>query len=269
MSNSINTNGINFNNAQLMQMSKALNGASKTTDASIFNMVGRLDANANNQLDANETSLPNLMTLGKEALAKLATALKIPVGNTGSEAKTEDTIINDYFKPFADNVLEQSSGDTKTVPQMSKEVFDNTMNSIIAEKKAQGIEILSQEKVANSSKDGSHNDTVITFTDGTKLTVSNGVRDSGNTTANIISYSKDDSHEAELLDLKSANNSHENTFYILDDTNVQGSFENIEHSGGTSKELESFSVYSKVSTAEDGTRNVQGKTKHVTSHELE
>jgi len=164
-----------LNNQQLMTISDNLVGVSKTSNASLFNDVKRLDENKNEEIERPESGIAKLVSLGNAILNKLANLfgmdLNKPTENHPSatfEDAQNEQIVDNYFKPITNKVMDASPQQVKEGAlenMVNAEQIEYTFNAIKADKQSQGIEVISEVEGENRKE--------VIFSDGSDLSISN------------------------------------------------------------------------------------------------
>src|SRR5574344_1767131 len=214
MTDAVNTNRI-INNSDLVNVSKALVGVTEKNNQSVFKAAEKLDSNKNKELETNETVVSKLLSLGDSVILGIAKMLNISIGKDSSD-NAKDNILDDYFKPFAENTGKEIEKTKNPTIQMSAEVLSNTLKSIIQDKQSKGIEIKNQtresgdynyrageSKIEENGKkgkfidlryntSGNKNKSVIEFTDGTSLVIMKDANNESSSTKYVLSYTSND-----------------------------------------------------------------------------
>lgn len=164
-----------LNNQQLMTISDNLVGVSKTSNASLFNDVKRLDEDKDEEIERPESGIAKLVSLGNAILNKLANLfgmdLNKPIENqppaTFEDAQNEQ-IVENYFKPITNKVMDASPQQVKEGAlenMVNAEQIEYTFNAIKADKQSQGLEVISEVEGENRKE--------VIFSDGSDLSISN------------------------------------------------------------------------------------------------
>lgn len=170
------TGASNFlNTQQLMNISDNIVGITKENNSSIFSDVQTLDSNRNETIDRPEAGISKLISLGNTVLSKLANLFGIELNKptesqpleTFEDAQNEQ-IVDKYFKPITDkasNVSDEHLKNGALDNMISKEQIQYTFKSILAEKEANGVNIIDTKTDDNRK--------TISFDDGSTISIDN------------------------------------------------------------------------------------------------